>query len=294
MVTGNQDEIKLLLVADRADIERQLSQGFDATVGKAPKGGPTGGRGAGTQLGAKGKPVSVNPGASMTKALAGLGLLGGIAIAMVGLLKNSQVMKTTTSAFMSILGAMVDILLVAFMPFITEILQMLVGFLPSIQEFSTKYAPRFVSKLVELARLFESDIIPLLGTMADNLGPFIKTLNSLQWKMIETEFFALVTAVKTIARVLEWMQNHSPLSGFGLFSGGEKASSVPGGIGPAAPTEGEGFISKALRYSPGGLAKSGIENVIELFVNVDKEGNVSAETGGRTVTQTNLQGGAGF
>lgn len=197
MVTAGNDEIKLVLTVDRADIERQLSQGFDAAMGKAPTGGPAAGKsrqsllstedhealrgfreqrrqqrevaelksfqgGGGGAVGGGRKAPKVNPGGAMIKVLKPLAALFGISLGIGLLVSNSKVLQTTASAFKSILGAFLDIFLIAFMPLISKVLKWLIGLLPAWQRWVAIYGPKMVDFIVKVFNYTKTIVGPAL------------------------------------------------------------------------------------------------------------------------------------
>ena len=111
--------IKLEMTIDKADLERQLGTVFQ------PAGA---GGGGGTGVGGRGvsrKPQLVEAAGKMGKGIKYLAGLVGIGLTLTAMLKLSKVMAAATSAFQSILGAMVDSFLAPFMPLMKELMEWL-------------------------------------------------------------------------------------------------------------------------------------------------------------------------
>ncbi len=236
MVTGNTDEVKLVLTIDRADLERQLSKGFDASVGKIPaegrpkdirpgggmspedwadlkerraekslkrdqaelagmRGGPTT-KDTGAEAGKK--PTRVNPGKSFMKVLGPLAALLGIGLTLTAMLKMSQVMQTTASAFRAILGAFVDLFMLMFMPIIVDILRWLVKMLPFIQAWTQKWGPRIVEWIRMAWDVLYNQIWPELKRTYQEIKPILQALGS---------------AIGELVDLLDWV--FSKIPGFG-------------------------------------------------------------------------------
>ena len=201
MVTGNTDEIKLVLTVDKADIERQLSKGFDASVGKSPAGRSGGGMSAsdwaelkagrakkslardqaelsGMRPGGGGgkKAPKVNPGGAFFKVLGPLAALGIMAGGIMTMVKNSKVMATTMGAFKTILGAFADLFMLMFMPIITDILRWLVKMLPMIQAWTEKWGPKIVEWIRFVWKAISEEFGPWIKALYDFLKPIVEDL----------------------------------------------------------------------------------------------------------------------
>lgn len=138
MVNRQDDQtIKLEMVIDRPELERQLGTIFQ---GPAGKGVPIAGGGGGAQVGGvqvgrrPGEPTKatvVKPDQSMGRQLQHLTRLAGIYFGVSAMVKNSKVLGTTMSALGSIMGAILDSFLVPFLPLIVRLLKALT---PGIQK----------------------------------------------------------------------------------------------------------------------------------------------------------------
>lgn len=117
--TDADQTIKLELTIDRADLERQLGQTFQGPVAAGGTGGPA----------ARRRPTRVEPGAQMGKMLGKLAGLTGIAYTLTSILKTSQVMSTTASAFNSIIGALVDSFLAPLLPLLIPVMRKLASYI---------------------------------------------------------------------------------------------------------------------------------------------------------------------
>ncbi len=119
MVTGN-DTIKLELTVDRAAMEQQLGQVFDAGPVAPSVGGGRAGEGA-----------KVAAGPSFGRMLAPLAALTGISLGITSLVRGSQVMSTTVGALNTTLSALVDSFLAPLAPYLVKLIDLAAKLFPA-------------------------------------------------------------------------------------------------------------------------------------------------------------------
>ncbi len=305
MVTSGADEIRLVLSVDRADIERQLSKGFDAAIGKGAKGSLLSQsdqsalkgfreqrrqqkevtelasfRGEGDEAGGKGKPTKVNPGKSFMAVLKPLAALFGISLGITGLLKSSKIMQTTANAFGQILGAMVDMLLMPFMPLIVDLLRGLLTLLPKISAWANEVLVPAVEKLRDSMKSFWAengeDLKNIWNTLKEILGPIAK----IAWEafMINIQHtIDILTLISTgISTVIDFLKAFKLPDWMSVL---KKDESGPGGTSDRSIMENlPHAIAKAIADTLNPLgAAAGRINIF-----IDKEGQARTEGSGNT------------
>ncbi len=144
MVTQDDQTIKLEMVIDRAELERQLGTIFQGPAGKAASGAAGAGAGGGSGGGLAGpggrrpgdpkQATLVRPDAGMAKQLQHLTRLAGIYFGISAMAKNSQILSTTMGALGSIMGAIMDSFLAPFMPMIAKALTKIADLIPKAAE----------------------------------------------------------------------------------------------------------------------------------------------------------------
>jgi hypothetical protein len=131
MVTRNEDQtIKLEMVIDRAELERQLGTVFQ-TAGTGTGGGVAA-RGSGGAAGTSAqKPMHVDAAGGMGKELKQLRNLAKMYFGISAMVKNSQVLNTTLGAIGATMGALADSFLAPLVPLLMPVLTELARFIPA-------------------------------------------------------------------------------------------------------------------------------------------------------------------
>jgi hypothetical protein len=306
---GNTVELKLVI--DRAELERQLSTGFNAAVGRGPKQRPSllspeqqaQYKGLKEQkrmekekadyekLAGIKKPMKVNPGSMFMKIFKPLAALELIKFGINTMVKNSKILATTASAFGKILGAMLDLILLPFMPFLFKIFDVLIGWLPKIAEWSQKIAESVGEKIEQLKGWWER-----------NWPTFVAI-----FKPITDTLVDLYTAIDAVLRLIPGVGGVGGLAKGTADSMVQPFKDINGGIEAIgeiikaredskkrAEEENAGvgdkivdLLWKNLKMIPG-------MQTINLDVKVDKDGNVDASSnGGLAKTIKSIPSGAG-
>ena len=152
---------------------------------------------------------------------AGVGLIFGFVYKMF---KNSQVTKSVFGAIFKILGAMVDVFLAPFVPYIIPLLDEMISWLDPIAEFGEKVAmewmPILIDKVRRFAQIVEEDgffvavkkaLMYFAGILKDIIVNAI--LESRWWE----KFWKGTTNLGISG--LEWLMGQQALPGYGLATG---------------------------------------------------------------------------
>ena len=124
---ADETTIKLEMMIDKAELERQLGTVFQTPGAKGPMardGKPM------TRPGEPEKPTTVRPDGGMNRQLSNLTRLAGIYFGITAMAKNSQIMSTTLGALGNIMGAILDSFLAPFLPMIAKALFKIAEIIP--------------------------------------------------------------------------------------------------------------------------------------------------------------------
>lgn len=266
------DTVELRLVIDRAEIEKQLSAGFDAAVGKAPKARPGGRPGGGmsnedwaelkagrakkklsrdeAELGKMRDPegagggsikkprggTKVAPGPKFMQIFKPLAALEIIKFGIKTMVKNSKIISTTMNAFGQILGAMLDMFLLPFLPFLLKIFRVLIGWLPKIREMGQAVFNAIESGWDAMIAWWNEN--GLTEDEMSRIGQMLKEELALVWEIIKTTgdilkvvlnqivdgITVLVDAFRWVAKKFGYKPSDAP---GGEKEGGRKGPSLP-------------------------------------------------------------------
>ena len=152
MVTASTDTIELTLTIDKAELERQLRDVFPGGAGGAGRSPKSAAARARTPMG------TVDPGATMSKMLKPLLKLGAMAFGIGVMVKNSKILGATMSAMGTIMGSMMDMVLLPLLPVMTKLLAFMASAIPTVQENAAAVGNAVSDTSQGLKQLFGSNV----------------------------------------------------------------------------------------------------------------------------------------